>query len=144
MKVLKKGTGIKSREVRLNVFIDEKHSELIEALIRKRPGVTKKDIVYSALDAFFNPDIDEDDHKQVLSELQRVRKEQLRHKFTTETLLDAFSIFVKIWMCHTNEIPREHEEAAAVSMNRRFRKFTQLVLEEIKTGANPLLTEEVQ
>ena len=45
MKVLKKEMGEKFKEVRLNVFIDEKHSELIEGLIRKRRGITKKDII---------------------------------------------------------------------------------------------------
>jgi len=129
----------KTKFQRLNARVHEKHQELMDGLIRKRRGITKKDIIYTALEDYFNPSLDENDSKAILAELLRMRKDILRTKFSVETLLDSFAVFVKIWMCHTNEIPKDHEGAAIASMNKRFHRYTKLVLEEIKSGHKPLL-----
>lgn len=141
LKVVKPPTDVHS--ARLHVFIHEKHDEQIEAMMRRRPGVTKKDIVYSALENFFNPNKADNENESIILELAKLKRAQQRLQFNLSTLLDTFAVFVKIWMCHTQEIPKEHEAAAAASMNRRFKRFTELVIEEIKNGSNPFLAFEL-
>lgn len=123
--------------IRLNARIHKEHAELMELLIRKRRGVSKKDIIYTALEDYFHGDVTGEGQSShiIPGELAEIKKELRIIKFLQEVYLDAFTVFVQVWMTHTNDVPQEYEDAAVASMKRRFEQFKKLVLNELSSGS---------
>ena len=124
---------------RVHVAISDKALDEIHSMIRERPGVTFKGIINSAVDEYIFPGTKADITERLFKECEANRaalingaRENARLRTVCDLLLDTFVVYVKVWMCHTQDIPREHQEAALAAMKRRYAAFKELVLEELK------------
>ena len=117
---------------RVCTVIHKRHKQEIEALIRARRGVTLKGLIYSAIEDYLHPEAKGDLVEEFRREYGSMRKEIRQLRLNHDILLEVFVVFVKMWMCHTHEVPKEHQGAAWASMERRYAKFKTLVLSELK------------
>lgn len=117
---------------RLSCYVHEKHLEELGHLLNSRRDLTMKEVLFSALNDYFYPESKNGLIEEIRGGHVRIKKELSKIRFSTEMLLEVFVVFVKTWMCHSPEVPKEHQAAAAALMQRRFAKFKELVLSELK------------
>lgn len=96
--------------------------------------VSESKVVSKALQRFFNQE-DDDNMVQVLTRrLDRQSKEMKYLKRDIELLTETLSMYIKVYLANTPEIPEAHKAAASRSGQLRYKKLIEAVANRISQG----------
>lgn len=126
-------TKTKAGFVKFGSWIHQRHLEELSELSFKRQ-VPKKDIIYSALENYFHPPDKRKEKDILIAAMRRNLKEVEILQDSVEVVLEMFSVFIRVWLSHTKEVPEREKEKAQELAEKRFENFKKLLLGELREG----------
>ena len=94
------------------------HNKLQQYAAKK--GVSKSSVNHAALARY----LDDTNHDQaILRKLDRIERNQERGQRDSEFFVEAFAVFVQIWMAHTPRLADADKPSAEQSVLQRFREY---------------------
>lgn len=117
---------------RVTTAIHEAHIAKIDELIESRPTLSKRDIIHSALRKYFNPEESQSLESLIIQSLKRIEKRTYLTQEHSGVIFQTILTFVKVWLSHTPEVPLKEKDALAEAMERRFSKFQEILLREMR------------
>jgi hypothetical protein len=105
------------------------HNKLQQYAAKK--GVSKSSVNHAALARY----LDDTNHDQViLRKLDRISRNQERGQRDSDFFVEAFAVFVQIWMAHTPRLADADKPLAEQSALQRFREYAEHVVEKLAEG----------
>jgi hypothetical protein len=96
-----------------------------------KKGVSESSVNHAALARY----LDDTNHDHaVLRKLDRVERNQQRGQRDSDFFVEAFAVFVQIWMAHTPRLADADKPAAEQSALQRFREYAEHVAEKVAEG----------
>jgi hypothetical protein len=96
-----------------------------------KKGVSESSVNHAALARYLD-DTNHDD--AVLRRLDRIERNQERGQRDSDFFVEAFAVFVQIWMAHTPRLADADKPSAEQSALQRFREYAEHVVEKIAEG----------
>jgi hypothetical protein len=94
-------------------------------------GVSKSAVNHAALARY----LDDTNHDQaILRKLDRIERNQERGQRDGDFLVEAFAVFVQIWLAHTPRLADADKPSAEQSALQRFREYAEHVAEKVAEG----------
>lgn len=123
-----------SRSVKFSIRLPEEINTQLEAICRKRRGVTKTAIIEAAVKDFLSPS--DSDKKEALigRHLSRIERRLKAVERGNEILGEALGLFVRVWLTNTLELPEEQKEVAERAGGRRYSSFVKVLGERLQAG----------
>ena len=101
-----------------------------------KKGVSESSVNHAALARF----LDDTNHDHaVLRKLDRIERNQERGQRDSDLFVEAFAVFVQIWMAHTPRLADADKPAAEQSALQRFREYAEHVAEKVAEGGTFLV-----
>jgi hypothetical protein len=105
------------------------HNKLQQYAAKK--GVSKSSVNHAALARY----LDDTNHDQaILRKLDRIERNQEHGQRDSEFFVEAFAVFVQVWMAHTPRLADADKPSAEQSALQRFREYTEHVVEKLADG----------
>jgi len=107
------------------------HNKLQQYAAKK--GVSKSAVNHAALARY----LDDTNHDQaILRKLDRIERNQERGQRDGDFLVEAFAVFVQIWLAHTPRLADADKPSAEQSALQRFREYAEHVAEKVTEGGS--------
>ena len=100
----------------------------------KERRISESKIVAKALQRLFNQEEDDTMVQVITRRLDRQSREAKYLKRDIELLTETLSMFIKVYLSSTPEIPDEHKPAASRSGNLRYKKLIDAVANRLSQG----------
>ena len=105
------------------------HGKLQQYAAKK--GVSKSAVNHAALARY----LDDTNHDQaILRKLDRIERNQERGLRDGDFFIEAFAVFVQIWLAHTPRLADADKPSAEQSALQRFREYAEHVAEKVAEG----------
>jgi hypothetical protein len=105
------------------------HSKLQQYAAKK--GVSKSSVNHAALARY----LDDTNHDPaVLRKLDSIELNQERGQRDSDFFVEAFAVFVQIWLAHTPRLADADKPSAEQSALQRFREYAEHVAEKVAEG----------
>jgi hypothetical protein len=96
-----------------------------------KKGVSESSVNHAALARY----LDDTNHDPaVLRKLDRIERNQERGQRDSDFFVEAFAVFVQIWMAHTPRLADADKPSAEQSALQRFREYAEHVVEKVAEG----------
>lgn len=122
-----------NKKVKIQPYLDYALREAL-ASEAKRRRVSESEMVTKALTLMMDPDNDERREQLMVRRFDRLQRELRQIKRDTELLLETLSMFVKVFLANTHEIPAEHKDAAKRNAMLRYTRFIEAIADRIGSG----------
>jgi hypothetical protein len=97
-----------------------------------KKGVSESSVANAALIRYLD---DTNDIPLILRQLHRVNRQIKRVSRESDTLSEAFALFVQVWFAHTPRLAEAEMAAAEHSALQRFREYAERVAERLTGGS---------
>jgi hypothetical protein len=105
------------------------HNKLQQYAAKK--GVSKSAVNHAALARY----LDDTNHDHaILRKLDRIERNQERGQRDGDFFVEAFAVFVQIWLAHTPRLADADKPSAEQSALERFREYAEHVAEKVAEG----------
>jgi hypothetical protein len=96
-----------------------------------KKGVSESSVNHAALARY----LDDTNHDQaILRKLDRIERNQERSQRDGDVFVEAFVVFVQIWLAHTPRLADAAKASAEQSALQRFREYAEHVAEKVAEG----------
>jgi hypothetical protein len=100
-----------------------------------KKGVSESSVNHAALARY----LDDTNHDHaIFRKLDRIERNQQRGHRDSEFFVEAFAVFVQIWMAHTPRLADADKPAAERSALQRFREYAEHVAQKVAEGGTSL------
>jgi hypothetical protein len=96
-----------------------------------KKGVSESSVNHAALARY----LDDTNHDHaILRKLDRIERNQERGQRDSDFFVEAFAVFVQIWLAHTPRLADADKPSAEQSALKRFREYAEHVAEKVAEG----------
>lgn len=129
------------KSVQMTVYLEP---DVADALLVywKRTNKGKSTIINDAVRAILMPPVDSDVTVELRKSIDRLTHQFQKHDKQNHNELDLIkemlAVFVRTYLNHTPEVPREHRAAAGASGRQRFERYLALLIDSLRPGRSIL------
>ena len=131
----KKSVSVKKFATRLPVHL----LNLLQTEARQR-RVQQKQIVQSALEAFFHTDGQDSRDARIARRLNRIDTRQRALAQQQEIIAETLALFIRVWLTNTAEVPDSQKSEANAQGGKRYQRFIEHLVKRLSAGQS-LFTE---
>ena len=102
--------------------------------------VQQKQIVLSALEAFFHPEGQDSRDAMIGRRLNRIDARQRALAQQHEIIAETLALFVRVWLTNTTEVPDSQKSEANAQGGKRYQRFIEHLVKRLGAGQS-LFTE---
>ena len=124
------------------MLLHEEHSELLTKWSQQR-RVTKKSILFTALQNYLHPESKVSSEAHQMKLLRKLKEEALETKREVELLNLVISVFIKVWITHTKEVPDDERADVAAASETKIANFIKLLSIEAEKGSEAVLAKKI-
>ena len=125
----------KERQVGFSTTLPRSLVEVLKQQAKKR-RLQQKQLTQSALETFLFPQEPIVQEPTILRTLRRIEARQHAFERNMEILAETLSVYIRVWLTNTHEVPMEHKEGAVLQGERRYNQFVAMVSQHIKEGSS--------
>lgn len=112
---------------------------LLKTEARQR-RVQQKQIVQSALEAFFHADGQDSRDAMIARRLNRIDSRQCALAQQQEIIAETLALFIRVWLTNTTEVPDNQKSEANAQGGKRYQRFIEHLVKRLGSGQS-LFTE---
>lgn len=126
-----KGNGRRTRneQTRLTAEIPLSLMNDVSGLLRRRPGLTLREVLRQALEGYLYPERTQNILDEIRVEHSNIRKEQGAIRYDLNVLLSTMLAYVRVWIPYQTEFSEKEWKSAWAQSKPRWRGFNELVAE---------------
>ena len=124
----------KNPQVVYSVRIPKYLDDAMEHVCCRRKGTTKKQIIEAALKEYFFPEGSDKKELELSRHLDRQERRTKANERYLEILGETLSLYIRVWLTQTMELPEDQQEEAKRIGGRRYRKFLDLLGQRLQAG----------
>ena len=125
----------KERQVGFSTTLPRSLVEVLKQQAKKR-RLQQKQLTQSALETFLFPQEPIVQEPTILRTLRRIEARQHAFERNMEILAETLSVYIRVWLTNTYEVPMAHKEGAVLQGTRRYGQFVEMVSRQLKEGSS--------
>ncbi|QWV93428.1 hypothetical protein KP004_20065 [Geomonas oryzisoli] len=120
--------------VRYSIRLSAELNEALEGICARRRNLTKKAIIEAALKEYLYPEGADKRELEFSRFMDRIEKRLKAEERYLEIVGETLSLYIRVWLTQTRELPEEQQELAKRIGGKRYRRFLEILGENLRQG----------
>lgn len=125
---------MKKETVRYSIRLSAELNGALEEICSRRRNLTKKGIIEAALKEYLYPEGTDKRDLEFSRFMDRIERRMKADERYLEIVGETVSLFIRVWLTNTRELPEEQQELARRIGGERYKKFLGLLGKNLQTG----------
>ena len=125
---------MKKQTVRYSIRLSAELNEALENICSRRRNLTKKGIIEAALKEYLYPEGSDKRDLEFSRFMDRIERRLKSEERYLEIVGETLSLYVRVWLTQTRELPDEQLELAKMVGGKRYKRFLELLGQNLQMG----------
>ena len=125
---------MKKETVRYSIRLSAELNGSLEDICSRRRNLTKKGIIEAALKEYLYPEGSDKRDLEFSRFMDRIERRMKADERYLEIVGETLSLFIRVYLTHTRELPEEQVEIAEKLGGKRYKKFLEILGKNLQTG----------
>ena len=129
-----RGDLMKKPTVRYSIRLSAELNEAMENICSRRRNLTKKGIIEAALKEYIYPEGTDKRDLEFSRFMDRIERRLKSEERYLEIVGETLSLYVRVWLTQTRELPEEQLELARRLGGKRYKRFLEILGKNLQAG----------
>lgn len=125
---------MKKPTVRYSIRLSAELNDAMENICSRRRNLTKKGIIEAALREYIYPEGTDKRDLEFSRFMDRIERRLKGDERYLEILGETLSLYIRVWLTQTRELPEEQKELAERVGGKRYQKFLEVLGQNLQGG----------